>query len=110
MPADADAAVEGILQQIREREHKARRRAVVLTVVPVVMAGALLAFTALTMAKSRKEKEELEVQKGQLDTLIQQHRTKLDSLLKQIADVHVQLDSAKAALVTAQSELEIQRC
>jgi hypothetical protein len=126
MNRDSELVIQEIVTEARRREKRAGRRAIVLTVVPLLLAGTLLTVTAATVAKARGEVRvaadsvgvlQLKLQtandsislldtiKLRLDTLVRLEKAALDSLSKKSAGVTATLAEAQAALETIKREL-----
>ncbi len=105
---------ETLARNIERRELLARRRAWLLSLVPLVFAGLLLAYTVWQVAGAKLELAQTEAQlsntSSQLDT-VESNLTSLQSQLPTaqaaLTQVGEQFTQSQAALETAQQELDL---
>lgn len=105
---------ETLTRNIERRELLARRRAWLLSLVPLVFAGLLLAYTVWQVAGAKLELAQTEAQlsntSSQLDT-VESNLTSLQSQLPTaqaaLTQVGEQFTQSQAALETAQQELDL---
>ncbi|MBI5294101.1 MAG: hypothetical protein HY869_01405 [Chloroflexi bacterium] len=106
--------IETLARNIEHRELLARRRAWLLSLVPLVFAGLLLAYTVWQVAGAKLELAQTEAQlsntSSQLDT-VESNLTSLQSQLPTaqaaLTQVGEQLTQSQSALETAQQELDL---
>jgi hypothetical protein len=93
MSAADDHTFEELVDQVEARERSARRRALVYTLVPIIVAALLLAYTSSRILQYNQELEKL--------------RTELEAKQRQLALVEARLGAAEKKLAVTEKQLSV---
>lgn len=114
MDSSEEKDFDQLSQQIEQRERLTRRRAWVISLIPILFAVAFLAYTIWQIAQAQTELAQTNVELASVDNEMSDLRTQLPAVQATLTAVHqdeqaleTQLANSQASLATATAQLSV---
>ena len=114
MDSSEEKDFDQLSQQIEQRERLTRRRAWVISLIPILFAVAFLAYTIWQIAQAQTELAQKNVELASVDNEMSDLRTQLPAVQATLTAVHqdeqaleTQLANSQASLATATAQLSV---
>jgi len=101
----SEEQIESLSKKVEERERRARRMAWVVTIIPILFAGLLLAYTIWQISNKQVELNQIEAQVPQAQSTLAAALSDQAAVEATKARIQMELSTAQADLSTAQAAL-----
>jgi hypothetical protein len=106
MQAPREQTLEHILERVERRESQARRRALLYTLVPIVMASILLVYTSVRIHKETRHIQTLQQEKAQYSEQIDALKSQSAQYASEVKTLQERIDSLKKELEDSEARLK----